>query len=250
MAIAHADAGPVVRLIGGPSISCGEQDHPVPEGSKRLLAFVALRRGRIERPYAAGALWPDGDDVRAAGNLRSALWRLRRSCPEVIDADKWSLRLADRVLVDVHELSSWAGRLIHGSAQLADLTASTVPPTACSLLSGWYDDWVIIERERLRQRLLHAFEALCALLIEAGRFADAVDVAQRAVSEEPLRETAQRALIIAYQAQGNDVQARMAYFAFAQLVHRRLGVQPSPQLGAMVGVEPAAEQLLVSGRRA
>ena len=73
----------------------------MPEGSKRLLAFVALRRGRVERRHAAGTLWPVGDDGRAAGNLRSALWRLRGADIEIMQCDKWSLRLADEVAVDV-----------------------------------------------------------------------------------------------------------------------------------------------------
>ena len=45
----------------------------VPEGSKRLLAFVALHSGRVHRWQTAGTLWPDGSDERAAGNLRSAV---------------------------------------------------------------------------------------------------------------------------------------------------------------------------------
>src|ERR687896_289887 len=86
---------PVIHLVGGPYVRYGAEQRSVPEGSKKLLAFVALRRGRVERQYAAGALWPFGDDLRAAGNLRSALWRLRRAGIDVIEADKWSLRLAE-----------------------------------------------------------------------------------------------------------------------------------------------------------
>lgn len=224
---------PVIHLVGGPYVSDSRVCRTVPEGSKKLLAFVALRGGRVERPYAAGVLWPLGDDLRAAGNLRSALWRLRRADIEVIEADKWSLSLVENVEVDVHRIADWAGRLIHRTAGPDDLTCQ-LPDNACHLLPGWYDDWIVMERERLRQRVLHALEALAELHIEGGRYAEAVDAATRAVTEEPLRESAQRVLLCAYLAQGNRAKARLAYTAFARLLRRELGVEPSPRLRALM----------------
>jgi DNA-binding SARP family transcriptional activator len=73
----------VVHLLAGPYITVGPERREVPEGSKQLLVFVVLRRRRVERRQAAGALWPLGDEERAAGNLRSALWRLRLRVPRI-----------------------------------------------------------------------------------------------------------------------------------------------------------------------
>src|SRR3954451_14591208 len=97
-----------IHLFGGPYVTIDRCRHEVPEGSKRLLAFVALRGCRVERRHAAGALWPVGDDNRAAGNLRSALWRLRGAGIDVMECDKWSLRLAREVRVDVAAVNEWA----------------------------------------------------------------------------------------------------------------------------------------------
>ena len=59
--------GITVHLFGGAYVSvCGDR-YAVPEGSKRLLAFVALRQGRVERRHAAGALWPIGHDGPGGG---------------------------------------------------------------------------------------------------------------------------------------------------------------------------------------
>ncbi len=187
----HTDAS-VVHLFEGPYVTCGGERHTVPQGSRRLLAFVALGRGRVDRPYAAGVLWPFGDDRRAAGNLRSALWRLRQAGIEVIVADKWSLALAEHVNVDVHLVAAWAARIVHGTAEPEDLTLGHLPADALGLLPGWCDDWAIIERERMRQRALHAMEALSRHLANANRFDEAVSVAMTAIAAEPLRESAQR----------------------------------------------------------
>lgn len=99
-----------------------------------------------------------------------------------------------------------------------------------NLLPGWYDDWVIFERERIRQRLLHALEALSRRLIEVGRCAEALDAAISAVGVDPLRESANRILIEAHLAEGNVVEACRTYKRYRDTVRCELGVEPSQQL--------------------
>jgi DNA-binding SARP family transcriptional activator len=224
----------VVHLFGGPFVTVDQQRLDVPQGSKRLLAFVSLRRRRVERRHASGTLWSFGDDRRAAGNLRSALWRLRLAGIDVVDSDKWSLTLRDGVQVDTHGMSAWADRLIGGSASPSDLTVTPAHVGALDLLPGLYEDWAIIERERLRQRMLHALETLSRQLVALGRYADAVDTALTAISAEPLRESAQRVLIEAHLAEGNRVEARRGYETYCDLVRRELGVEPPGELAALV----------------
>ncbi len=226
---------PVVRLFGGPYVTAGGRRQEVPEGSKQLLAFVALRRRRVDRRHAAGTLWPGGDEERAAGNLRSALWRLRRTGIDVLLADKWSLALRADVLVDLHLMDQWATRLIDGTASAHDLAVSPSWADVLDLLPGWYDDWVLMERERLRQRMLHALEELSRTLASAGRFADAVEAAIIAIGAEPLRESAQRVLIEAHVAEGNLSEARRTWREYRDLVHRELGMDPSGTLLTVLG---------------
>src|SRR4051812_39235822 len=149
-----------LHLFGGPYVSVGPRRMGVPEGSKRLVAFVALHRRPVERRHAAGALWPIGDDGRAAGNLRSALWRLRGAGIDILDADKWSIWVREDVRVDVRALSDWARRLVGGCADAPDLSLMPGWEDGLDLLPGWYEEWVLLERERLRQRMLHALESL------------------------------------------------------------------------------------------
>ena len=49
-----------------------------------------------------------------------------------------------------------------------------------------------------------------------------------AVCEEPLRESAQRVLVQAYLARGNQGEAIMQYRRFRKALHEELRVRPSP----------------------
>jgi DNA-binding SARP family transcriptional activator len=222
-----------VRLIGGLALSCGPRRVDVPPGSRRLLAYLALHPAGADRRQAAGVLWPTVGDARAAGNLRSALWRLSQVGCDVVRAEPARLVLCDHVTVDVAALEAWAGRVLAGSPSAADLAVDPGRIAEAEVLPGWYDDWVLAVRDRLRLRLLHALEALSRHLQDAGRPAEAVEAVQVAVLAEPLRESGQRALIEAHQAAGDWVSARLQYDTFRGLLRREVGVEPSEELTAV-----------------
>jgi DNA-binding SARP family transcriptional activator len=225
---------PLVHLLGQPRVSQDDRDARVAEGVTRLLAFLSLNDGENDRRIIAAALWPDVDEVRAAGNLRTALWRVNRTGMPLVEACKSSLRLGERVQVDVRLLGEWAARVISGAARHDDLAHASWDVERLEILPGWYDDWIILERERLRQRLLHALEVLARFLIAAARCAEAVDVALVATTADPLRESAQKVLIEAHLAEGNRGHAWSTFERHRALLREELGVEPAPQLAALV----------------
>lgn len=237
----------ILQLLGGPVVGlAGGARLPVPEGSKRLLVFVALHTGQVDRRYAAGVLWPVGDDERAAGNLRSALWRLNRADIDVLVADKHSLALRADVVVDVHVVGDWAARLIAGCATTRDLATLPDSISSLELLPGWCEDWVVLERERLRQRLLHALEALSRAHRQAGRGAQAIEAALVAVNAAPLRESAQRELLESHLAEGNWNEVKRGYESYRDLLHREFGTEPTPELHGLLAFRTSLNQIAPS----
>src|SRR4029077_2997931 len=103
-----------VLLFGGPYVVQNGGRLEVPDGSKRVLVFVALSTGRVDRRYAAGSLWPEGSDERAGGTLRSALWRLKCAGIDVLETDKCTLGMRQGTVVDVGVVGDWATRLVDG----------------------------------------------------------------------------------------------------------------------------------------
>lgn len=204
----------------------------LPHAVQRLVAHLCLS-GRPPRSALAGELWPDASESHAHGSLRSALWRLHKAVPDLVRSVGDHLLLAEGVRVDVHELGHWAERVRDPRSSLAEVK---VPPAGLrgDLLPGWYEDWVLLERERLRQVRLHALEQVAPRLVAAGRYGDALDAAYAAVRAEPLRESAHRAVVCVHLAEGNVVEALRAYEHFRALLWEDLGVPPSSHMERLV----------------
>jgi DNA-binding SARP family transcriptional activator len=229
-----AEANPTVTLslLRGFALRVGDDPVPLTWSAQRLVAFLALQDRPLARTYVAGVLWPDTPSIRAAANLRSALWRAQRSCGRLILASTQQLALAPDVVVDLRGIVSHANRLLGGAGRCDDaLDTVTRLSLSADLLPDWYDDdWVLIEREQYHQLRMHALEAMCERLIAGERYGEAVAAGLAAVRAEPLRESAQRALIRAHLAEGNRWEALQQYEHYRLLLHGELGVEPSPAL--------------------
>lgn len=202
--------------------------------AQRLLAYLALRDRPVLRDHAAEELWLDASQEHALGSLRSALWRLRQPRCPLLNVSGCRLELAPTLVVDVHEALSWArgvltpsraddGCDVRGLAHLGDI------------LPDWYDDWVTLERERFRLLRVQALEELCNRLTRSGRHLEALEAALAAVRAEPLRESAQRALMRLHLAQGNAAEAVDQYRRFSSRLDRELGLVPSDQMRRLLG---------------
>lgn len=224
-----AEPRPELRLLKGFELGCGGRPISLPLGSQRLLAFLALHERPLVRSYVAGTLWQDATEDRSNACLRSTLWRLRNRGYPLVEATGDHVCLADQVRVDSREAATQARQVIQGTDDYRPSEVQRMLMVG-DLLPDWYDDWLVIERERLRQLRLHALEALAIRLTAMGRFAEAVEAALGAVMAEPLRESAHMALIAAHLAEGNRGEALRQFRACRDLLRRELGLEPSPRL--------------------
>jgi DNA-binding SARP family transcriptional activator len=204
----------------------------LPRGAQRLIARLSLC-GHPGRGAIAGQLWPEVPESHADGSLRSALWRVQKAVPGLVEASGGSLGLADGVRVDVREFTEWAQRVLDPQT-VVDGTVALDVGLRGELLPGWYDDWVLIARERLRQLKLHALEVLADKLVCVGRYGEALQAAYAAVDTEPLRESAHRAVVHVHLAEGNAAEAVRAYEMFRDMLADELGVTPSNQMDELL----------------
>ncbi|MBN6038901.1 BTAD domain-containing putative transcriptional regulator [Amycolatopsis sp. 195334CR] len=198
----------------------------LPRGAQRLLAFLGIRNGLpVNRTAAAEQLWPESRRQRAAANLRQALWHVRRSTDRpVVETATEHLRLSPVVVVDLCRSLD--------SAHRADPAADEwlAGSLARDLLPDWGEEWLVPERQRWEQVRLHTLEAIARRLITAGAHLAALEAALTAIAIDPVRESAHCTVIAVHLAQGNTGSALRHYQQYRGLLHRELGVLPSPRM--------------------
>jgi DNA-binding SARP family transcriptional activator len=226
-----------LTLLGGFELVCEGIPIALPMSAQRVIAFVATHDRPIQRAYVAGSLWLETPESRAHANLRSALWRLQRARRTLVDTTGHQLRLSPGVWVDLAEDEARLRNALDG-ADFGDLEVDRLALDR-DLLPDWYDDWIVPRRERFRQLRLRALDTLCVRLTDEGRLMEAMEVGLAAVANEPLRESAHRALVRVHLAEGNVCEAIRQYGLFKRLLHERLGIEPSGQIEQLIrGVSP------------
>jgi DNA-binding SARP family transcriptional activator len=204
----------------------------LPHSVERVLAFLGLSHAPVSRAHLAGNLWPDVADYRAYGDLRSALWRLRR-LTGIIREENRRLTLAPDVDVDIIEMADLTESLIQSPDPPAlDRVPELV--SAGAILPGWDEEWLIVERERYQMMRLRALERSAGAFLAAANYTGALVAALASVDAEPYRETAHRLVIQIHIAEGNNAQAMRAYRAYRSLVIDELGIPPSSQMDDLV----------------
>ncbi len=206
----------------------------VPNGSQRVLAFLALQVRPVRRSFVSGSLWPDANEARAAARLRSALWRLPVD-PDggPVQSTATHLAIGCDVGVDYRRVLGLATHIIDGRAPARDHWRE-LEQMSLELLPDCYDDWALSERERFRQVCLHALEAAGEQFAQDGQFGRALLAGLAAVAADPLRESAHRLVVQAHIGEGDLDEAYRQYCSCASLLQSELGLSPTRAMESLV----------------
>ena len=239
-----------VRLLNCFEVLVNSRAIPIKIGAQRLVIFLALFNQALPRSYVAGVLWPDVATDRASANLRASIWRIPSPCRSFVDLKARHVGLAPGVSVDYLEAKALAHRLLDcQQSRDADLSRHARSELSSELLPSWYEEWVLVERERFLQLRVHALEAQCERLTVLGRYGEAIDAGLAAVCAEPLRESSHRVLIKAHLAEGNSAEARRQYELCRRVLHDELGVEPSDGLRNLATATSGARRFGADRRR-
>jgi DNA-binding SARP family transcriptional activator len=210
--------------------SCGTQlKFAGPRRAAALFAYILLhQRRRIDRQRLAFTLWPDDDEEDARAALRRHLYLVARALPPAgsepwiaADARTVGWNPAAPAVVDVDRfraLSSDDERL-----------AEAVELYCGDLLAGFDDEWIVDERDRLRQRNIENLERLIGKHRETRDFASAIRFAQELLRLDPWREDAIRHAIELRAALGDRSGALAEFERFARRLRDDLDVEPMPE---------------------
>lgn len=215
------------RVGDGPSLA-----FPTRKG-QALLAYLALKRAQPQpRDKLASLLWGETGEEQSRNSLRQTLFNIRRTLADaaaslVIEGE--TLMLAPDVWVDALWFDQLAAEGTPAALEQAAALYTGDLLEGLSLREPPFEDWLLVERERLRER---AFEVLARLLrhqAETGATEPAIHTAARLLALDPLQEAVHRMLMRLYLRQGRRGAAQRQYQACVEVVQRELSVEVEPE---------------------
>ncbi len=223
-------------LLGGFQARAGGHEADIPGRKERaLLAFLAIPPGeRRSRDKLAGLLWSDRADGQARDSLKQAVFKLRKALdgvrPPPIRVDREFVSLDQAaVAVDVAEFEQLVG------AGTPEAIGRATALYRGDLLDGLdvrdsaFDEWLLIERQRLRALARDGLARLLDLHLASGAHDQAAAVARRLLGLDPLREAAHRALMQIYAEQGQTALALKQYQLCRDALQGEVGVKPEAE---------------------
>jgi len=217
------------RLASGATLSLPTKK------AQALLAYLGIRPGQsCPRDKLAALLWGEKSDGQARGGLRHALVALRRALASATPA---SLRIEGRTLalnpvgVEV-DVAAFERLVAEGTPQALEHAAELYRG---DLLFGFtvneplFEEWLVSERERLRETALEALARLLAHQTKAAGTERAIQTAVRLLGLDPLQEAVHRTLMRLYARQGRRGAALKQYQVCVGVLQRELGTEPEAE---------------------
>ncbi len=218
--------------FGGLRIEHREQLLRLPTRKARhLLAYLVTHRDCPQpRAVLVSALWPDLPEDKARRRLSDTLWRVRHVLGDRVQADEEHVWLDDNLArrSDVAQFCDVVAHLQRERPDMASLEDALALYRG-PYLDGLTQDWVLLERERLRGLFLEALGDLLERHKRVGDYPAALHTARRLVTTEPLHEAAHRELMRLYHLLGRDAEAVEQYHRCRELLRETLDVAPAPE---------------------
>lgn len=231
-----------IRLFGGFEMERGGAILPLPPTpkSRSLLAYMVLNRNRlVHREAICALLWPDETEAVARKALRTALWRIRSAIEAGGDNDRYvygdayqvGFRGDAPVWADVSEFERVIADLDARPDDMLEAADGDAMIRAAQLYCGdfapgVYDEWVLLEQERLRLAHLALLERIAGFHARRERWLQAIGWAERALTCDPVREHLHRIVMACHMSMGDRPSALRQYAHCETALMSELGIEP------------------------
>jgi DNA-binding SARP family transcriptional activator len=216
-----------------------------------LKYLLAHRGGRpVPQDYLMGWLWPESDSKRARWSLNSAIYALRKllgGClsflptSETVLFEEGFYRLSPCVLLsaDTDEFDSHyeEGLSFEGAGRVPEAVSEY--EKAADLYRGdyltedLYEEWTMIERERLLDAYTDLLGRLAGRYLEADWLREGVRTCYRILEKDRCDEDAHRLLMECFVRFGQRARALRQYRLCEQVLRHECDMAPSPEIRAL-----------------
>jgi DNA-binding SARP family transcriptional activator len=231
-------------LLGSPRIECnGKMVAVETRKAMALLAYLAVTRQTHNRDILAALLWPEQDQTRARGALRTTLSVLHKALWKSgleITRETISLDPTASFWLDVTQFQALLAQCRTHSHGNDEVCADCLPLLRSALdlyrddfMAGFslrdssnFDDWQFFQTDSLRQDLAHALEKVASFLAASGELDNGIAYTRRWLALDPLHEEAHRQLMRLYEWSGQHHTALQQYRECERVLRQELGVSP------------------------
>jgi DNA-binding SARP family transcriptional activator len=205
-----------------------------------LFAYLLLQPHRAQpREVLADTLWSERSQERARSCLSTALWRLRRILePEGTPAGTYLIASPGGEIGFNWQSDHWLDvaafetKARQGLARPIEIMTEeeclhleeALQLYTGELLEGFYTDWALRERERLRSLYLNTLAHLMRFYQQQGQFDKSLLYGQKILDLDPLREEVHRDMMRLYAANGQRPLAIRQYQVCSTLLAEELGI--------------------------
>jgi DNA-binding SARP family transcriptional activator len=226
-----------VRVLGQFDVRLNGNPVDLPSRpAQSLLAHLILTAGTPHRrEHLAGLLWPDATEANARSNLRHTLWRIRKALGTESKTEREYL-LADELVISFDPQAAYwldAALLARSTkpaqTETLDGLIASVSVYGGELLPGFYEEWVILERERLKAAFERKMQKVLEGLVEERRWPEVLEWGERWIALGHTPEPAYRALMHAHSGLGDLSSVAAVFRRCSEALQRELGVGPSEQ---------------------
>jgi DNA-binding SARP family transcriptional activator len=214
-----------------------------------LLAYLLLQRTQNHsRDVLAALFWGEHNQEKARGCLNTALWRLR-SALEPASVPHGTFLVTNhfgevgfnhdsRYWLDVAIFEEQIKNILtspHHSVEESEVKKleSVMQLYKGDLLEGFYDDWALRDRERLRSLYLNGLAYLMKYEKTHGFYEKGLAYGQQILELDPLREGVHREMMHLYIENGQRARAVRQYKACCDILRAELGIQPMEETQAL-----------------
>jgi DNA-binding SARP family transcriptional activator len=210
---------------------------------QELFCYLLLHRDHsLPRETLASILWSDATTALSKKNLRQALWQLQSALGSQIESandrvlhvepDWVKLNSETDLWLDVavfeqvyHLVQKTPGQELDRST--AELLQDTVHLYQGPLLEGWYQDWCLLERERLQSMYLAMLDKLMSYCEVQHDYETGLLYGMRIMCYDRARERTHRRMMRLYYLLGDRAEALRQYERCAAALEEELGISPS-----------------------
>ena len=231
-----------LHILGTPDLRSPDGRHMASplSGAKRLglLAYLVLgaRRGFTRRDTLLGLFWPELDQRSARNSLSNMLHQIRRALGSdvIVTRSRDDVGLADGAVwcdAQAFEQALGEGRL----AEALELyRGDLLEGVFVSGASPEFENWLEVERARLRGRAGDGARALYEGADVAGNAVDALRWARWAYALDPNDERSARRVITLLDANGDRAAALRTYEELTARLAREFEAEPSAATRALI----------------